>query len=175
MTQELDKFHEYCERTERACDALVLAYNPDFALSKNFRRNFYIPSVNSVEEAFGYSLRKLFGEKEGSYHWADAVKWATVRDLDKLDKRIREGTQEVISGDPDYQTIFEDYFSSLYERFEHTWIYMKGDFYRFADGKREEAFRKFQDFWNSGEKTRWNEIHRFMREYTYEDFAKKDN
>jgi hypothetical protein len=171
----IDKFKEKCNYWDRACDALVLAYNPENVLARSSGRNFYIPSGNRVEEAFGEALRKIFGVKQGSSHWADAVKWATVADLKKLESRILEGTQEAICGDSDYQTIFDGYLSASGGRFNHTWICMRGDFYRFEDRKREEARDKFDSFWTPEEKSRWQKIHRFMGEHTQEQYRRKEN
>lgn len=167
-------FKSYYELCNRSCDALVLAYSPTEVLAKDCERNFYIPSQNDVEEAFGFSLRKIFGEINGTNHWADSVKWGSVANLNKLEKRIKQGVGEIICGDKDYQTTFEGYLSSMWGNFNSTWVYLKGSLYGFREGKREIALEKFDKYWNKKEKSRWNEIHNFMREYTAEEFRKKN-
>ena len=167
------KLEDFHERTERSCDVLVLAYNPEKIIGRDFGRNFYIPGCSRVEEAFGFSLRKILGQKEGCSHWADCVKWGSIANLDKLEKRIYEGTSEVIIGDSDYQTIFESYLSSTWGKFDSTWIYGKGSLYRFREGKREIALKKFEDYWSEKEKTRWKQIQKFMREYSLRKFGAK--
>jgi hypothetical protein len=168
---EKDSWKKYCELCDRSCDALVLGYEPTNVLSGRF----YVPGVSNCEEGFGFALRKVFGEKNGLFHWADSVKWATVKDLNRLEPRILRGVQEVVSGDPDYQTEFDQYFSSLGRRFEHHWVFLKGDLYKFIDGEREKAVELFDGFWNETEKNRWREIHGFMREYTANEFRGKDD
>lgn len=169
------KYKAFSDLNRRSCDALVLAYNPRQILDSYCDRGFYIPSCHGVEESYGVALRKMFGTKEGSGHWADAVQWATIKSLSKLEKRIEEGVWTVVSGDPDYQTIFEGHFSSFSGKLEHAWIYMKGDLYRFRKGKREQALDDFDKFWNDSEKKQWAQIHKFMREYTREEYKKKGN
>lgn len=164
------EYSKYVELTNRSCDALVLAYSPEESLTKNCGRNFYIPECSKIEESFGFSLRKIFGEINGTNHWTDSVKWGNVANLNKLEKRIVTGTEEIICGDPDYQTIFEGYFSSSNINLENTWIYGRGSFYGFAEGKRETALGKFEEYWNKKEKSRWDEIHKIMREYTKQIF-----
>lgn len=159
---------------DRACDALVLAYDPSKALTVYCGRNLYIPSGHDVEEAFGVSLRKIFGRQDGEgCHWADAVKWPTIANRNKIEKRIHEDVWKVVSGDPDYQTIFDGYLSMSTGRFEHDWVYMKGDMWAFAPGKREEALNKFNRYWRSKEKEQWTQIHKFMREYTAKQYKEK--
>jgi hypothetical protein len=166
-----NRMKKYFELNDRSCDALVLAYNLENRLEKGL--SFYIPRSSEVEEAFGVALRKIFGTKEGSCHWADSVNWALVRELNSLDKRIHNGVFEVVSGDSDYQTIFEGYLSSSGGKFDSTWIYLKGDLYRFKEGKRKEALLKFENFWDEREKSRWKEIHKLMREYTQRQYEVK--
>jgi len=158
----------------RSCDALVLGYSPKQALGRDFGHVFYIPCSSDCEEAFGEALRKIFGARQGGSHWADHVRWSQVEHLEKLEKRILEGAQESIIGDPDYQTGFDMHFSSLNGRFESTWEYGKGTLYRFSDGRRDDALRKFEEFWNDAEKNRWKEIHGFMREHTQKQYQEKD-
>jgi hypothetical protein len=167
------EWEKHCELVDRSCDALVLAYSPNQILGRDFGKNFYIPSCHNVEEAFGYSLRKTFGRKEAECHWADAVKLSMVANLDKLEKRILNGVKEVFSGHPEEQNYFGMYFSGLSGRFEQTWIFLKGDLYKFREGKREEAIQKFQMFWNEEERNRWKQLHEFMRKYTLKEFKKK--
>jgi hypothetical protein len=168
--REIDK---YFELNDRSCDALVLGYSPYNILGKDFGNNFYIPSCSDVEEAFGYSLRQILGKKSGACHWADSAKWGTIANLDKLEDRIHGGVFEVVSGDSDYQTIFEDYLSSTWGKFDSTWIYGKGSLYRFREGKREVALKKFEDYWNEKEKSRWKQIYEFMKKYTHSQFEEK--
>lgn len=167
------QYSKYVELTSRSCDALVLAYSPKEVLAKNCGRNFYIPSHENVEEAFGFSLRKILGEKDGINHWADSAKWGSVANLNRLEKRIKSGVGEVICGDSEYQTIFEGYLSSSCGNFESTWIYLKGSLYGFAEEKREIAENKFEEYWNLKEKEKWGEIHKIMREYTKQSFERK--
>lgn len=168
-----EKFEKSFESSQRSCDALVLAYFPGNVLGRNSENSFYIPSSHRVEEAFGYSLRKIFGEKEESVHWADAVKWGTIKDLKKLEPRILEGTREIVMGDRDYQTTFESYLSGVSGKFGDLWICGKGSLYRFIKGGRKEALQKFNDYWNEQEKKRWREIHKFMRKCTKKEFEGK--
>jgi hypothetical protein len=167
-------FEKLCELEDRSCDALVLAYNPSEALGSAYDGPFYIPSCSEVEEAFGYSLRKIFGPKQGCTHWADSIKWDLVAGLNKLEKRIREGVGEATGGDRNYMTFFQMYLSMNFNpRFQSPWIYMTGDLYRFSKGKREETLEKFENFWNEKEKSRWIVIHDFMREYTAKQYKDK--
>ena len=167
MEKELEKKWEL---EGRICDALVLAYSPSEIIAKEDGRNFYIPSKCRIEEAFGNSLRKIFGKKDGGSHWADSVEWNTIANLEKLEKRILKGTKEIICGNSDYQNVFDLYLSSLSSNFEHVWVYWLGDLYQFNYGKREEALEKFQNYWTQKEKGRWNQIHKFMREDTKRQF-----
>lgn len=168
-----DERKRYGEFLDRACDALVLGYSPSNVLESDVSRGgFYIPSSCDVEEALGYSLRKIFGQKEGGCHWADSVKWGTIANLGRLEKRILKGTRDVIWGG-DQQTRFEIYLSAFSEIFDHIWIFRKGDLYKFYNGKKEEAIQKFKDYWDKQERSRWKEIHKFMREYTKKDFERK--
>lgn len=167
------KWEEHCEFMDRSCDALVLAYSPNHALGHDFEKGFYIPYSYDVKEAFGYSLRKIFGQKVGACHWADAVKWPTIANLERLEKRVLDGAKEVICGSPGSLTTFDLYLSHLAGRFEHIWIYRKGNLHRFREGRRKEAIQKFRDYWNEQETARWGEIHKLMREHTKKDFEGK--
>lgn len=164
------KKHSY--EMDRSCDALVLAYSPEQVLGRDFGRDLYIPSGGDVEEAFGEALRKFFGEKEGSYHWADSVRWNTIANQNKIEERIREGIWEVVSGDSDYQTIFNGYLSSS-GIFNHAWFSGIDDLYCFKKDKRELALGEFEIYWNVCEKEQWAQIHEFMRDYTKEQFKHK--
>jgi len=157
---------------QRTCEALVLAYSPDQPLDRGFG-GYYIPSCYDIEEAFGYALRKIYGEQEGGFHWADRVRWVTVANLEQLDSRILEGVRKVICGNPDHQTVFEGSFSFLHGKFEHHWVFMKGDLYRFREGSRERALEDFRTFWTEVEQRTWERIHVFMREYTIMEYEKK--
>jgi hypothetical protein len=173
MTEK--KVDKYFEITNRACDALVLGYNSRDILGKDFEKNFYIPCCSEIESSFGFALRKILGVKKGYIHLADCVRWDTIADLDKLEKRIYEGANEVIIGDPEYETIFSSYLHGLNSRnFESTWIYLRGDLYRFRKEKREEALEKFENFWTEKEKKRWKEVHNFMRSYTVKNYKEKE-
>jgi hypothetical protein len=146
---------------------LVLAYDPLKVLGEEGGEIFYITSRPDVETAFGYSLRKIFGEKEGISWEGDYVKWDTIKELKKLESRILNETKKVIMGYPGETTYFESYLSGANQTgMCHLWIYGKGDIYGFADGKRTEALEKFSQYWNEQEKNRWCEIHKFMREFT---------
>lgn len=170
MNEELKK---QTEHLDRSCDALVLAYDPTQVLKADFSRKFYIPGCSHVEKAFGYALREIFGTQNGTSHWTDSVKWPTVANIDKLEKRILEGTREAICGDSDYQRRFNIYLFDLSGLFEHTWTSMMGEFYRFRDGRRKQALSQFGDYWNEQEKRRWGEIHKLMREYTQKNLKRK--
>lgn len=169
MNKGLKESLDYPTRT---CDALVLAYSPSQILAKGYGRNFYIPSQVNIEEAFGDSLRKIFGKKECGSHWADAVEWGTIANLEKLEKRILQGTKLVINGDPDYQTWFGQYFS-LSNKLDHLWVSGLGDLYRFQEGERKKAIQEFESYWTNEEKSRWKQIQGFMRKHTKEKFNKK--
>lgn len=160
MDKELEKRFEIKNRN---CEALVLAYQPNQTIAHDRGRGFYIPSRSDVEGAFGYALRNIFGEMRAGSHWADSVRWNTIKDLDKLEKRILEGSQSVICGQYDIQTFFDSYLSSMSGRLEHTWIYMAGDFYRYLPGEREKAKKNFENYWTEEEKKRWKQIHKLMR------------
>jgi hypothetical protein len=160
--------HESYRVTLRNCDALVLGYDPKEVLTAE---TFYIPDRNNVEEAFGYSLRKVLGEKKGIY-W-EYIGWIAVKHLDKLEKRILEGIEEVTGGDREYMTTFSHYLSSMSGRFENHFTYGKGTFYRFLGKQREQALKDFEDYWTKREKSRWQEIHKFMREHTQKQFKQK--
>lgn len=161
------KMDEFLERTDRACDALVLGYNP----KKLIAEDYYIPGQFSVEEAFGFALGKIFGIQEQFRSWGP---WRVIPQDIPLEKRILDLTGEVITGDPDYQTRFGMYLNNDF-RFEPTWIYLKGDLYRFNPGKREVALEEFERYWNKQEKERWEQIHQFMREHTQKEFKRKGN
>lgn len=167
-------WEKHSELLDRTCEALVLAYQPNQVLARDYDRKFYIPSHASIEEAFGYSLRSVFGTKEGGSHWADGVRWNTIDNLDDLEERIKTGSMNVLGGHPDEQTRFESYLSGYSPYFEHEWIYLKGDFYRFRQGKRKEALQNFSEYWSEEEGKRWKQLHKFMREYTQKEFEKKD-
>ena len=159
---------------DRSCDSLVLAYSPDQVLGHNYRDDFfYIPSSSSIERAVGYSLRKIFGGREAGGGWRDLVEWLTIANLERLEHRILEGMKKAIERYPDCKPPLEEYLSSL--NFEDHWIYIKGNMYRFKDGKREEALQKFNDYWNEQERLRWEQIHNFMRECTQRDFKRKNS
>ncbi len=160
------EYQRYQELNDRSCDALVLSYSPYRRLVSDCDRSFYIPSQGNVEESFGESLRKLLGETKGSSHWADSVRWNNIEGLDKLERRILEGTRKILIGPADYRTPFENYLSELWGKFEHAWIYGRGDFYRFRKGRRAEALEKFKNYWTPKEKVRWEQIHTFMGEHT---------
>ena len=77
--------------------------------------------------------------------------------------------------DEDIKRLFEGYFSGFASsNFESTWIFLKGDLYRFREGRREQAIEKFETFWTTREKSRWSEIHNFMREYTAKSYREKE-
>lgn len=154
---------------DRACDALALAYNPN----KPIASDYYIPSYRDVEEAFGFALRRIYGEKSGSSHWADSVRWSTVRNLDQLDKRIYHGVWKAVAGDWETMTLLQHYFSPLHGVLESLWVFLKGNLHRFKEGAREKAMEEFQRFWTDAEKTTWRKIHRFMRQYTKQEFERK--
>jgi hypothetical protein len=162
------KYYEsLIELEDRACDALVLAYNPKEVLGECFSGNFYIPTQGDVEEAFGVALREVLGKQKGSPHWADRVMWNTIL-LDELEERIRKGTFDSINGNPDTQTLFGNYLLS-------DLILEHGveELYRFQDGKREVVLKQFEEFWDEKEKARWTLIHHFMRDYTAEQYSKR--
>jgi hypothetical protein len=170
--RNLDKLFEL---EERSCDALILAYDPCEVLTKAYDEIFYIPSKRVVEESFGFALRNIFGSEQGASHWADFIKWGGIKNLNKLEKRIHDGVGEATGGDHEYLNYFDTYLSMNFNpSIQYTWVYMKGDFYRFSKGKREEALDKFEKFWNEKEKSRWNEIHEFMRAYTKKEYGKKN-
>ena len=166
-----DKGIKDYELIERSCDSLVLAYSPDHVLGSNYRSYFYIPSSENIQRAVGYSLRKILGGREAGGGWRDLVEWLTIANLEKLEPRILKGMKGAIDRYPDCKPPFEEYLSSL--NFENHWVYLKGDMYKFKDGKREEALQKFNDYWNEKEKSRWEQIHNFMREYTQKKFEEK--
>jgi hypothetical protein len=156
------------------CGALVLAYSIEQPLVRSCGQEFYIPSQCEVQTAFGYSLKKIFGEiKEFSY-FDDEINWHAIKDLGKLERRIKEGIGGITNGDRDYQNIFEMYLSGIWGTFEHIWVYGKGDFYRFKDRKREEIDRKFDKYWTKLEKAQWTQIHEFMREYAQKNMKIKN-
>jgi len=162
---------DFEERTDRVCDALVLGYNPNNSLGRDYRGDFYIPGQFSVEEAFGFALGEIFGIQERFRNWGS---WRVVPNDINLEKRILNGVSEVITGDPDYQTIFGMYINSDF-RFDNTWIYLKGTLHKFREGKREAALTEFETYWNKQEKARWEQIHKFMREYSKREFKRKGN
>lgn len=166
-------YEENYQSKLRVCDALVLGYDSKDVLAVDDERKFYIPSRDTVEEAFGYSLRSIFGTKKEGSHWADNVRWLTIKRLDKLEKRILEGTKDIITGNPDYQTFFENYFSDFSGRFNSYFVYMKGTFYMFRTEQRKKAVQEFQSYWTAKEKARWAQIHNYMRQYTRKEFKQK--
>ena len=166
-------YNQIMELSDRSCDALVLAFSPNQVIGRDYEKGFYIPSSSDVERAYGHSLRKILGRKDGGNHWSDAVLWGNINNINKLEKRIHNGTSQVICGDHQYQTIFEGYLSSMSMNFGHMFMYGKGDIYRFLEGQREKTSQKFKAFWTKEEKKRWDKIHKFMREYTQENIIAK--
>lgn len=170
ITQEADT---YIDLTDRSCEALVLACQPKEILIRSGGKDFYIPSQSRIEEAFGASLRKMLGIKRGCPHWADSVGWDTIRNLDTLPKRLREGTFESTRSEGEYQNPLESFMSATWGQFGQEWRYLKGDFFRFREGKREEAKEKFEQYWTDKEKEIWQQIHEGMRDHTL-IWAKKE-
>jgi len=172
MSREKDKT---LELYDRSCDALVLAYSPQIVLGRDKENTFYIPSSKEVGRAFGYSLRKILGKKEGGSHWTDSVYWGAIANLDKLEPRILEGTEKVLRGSKNTNSYFEGYYSSgILRNFGNLFIFGKGDLYRFLHGKRKPTLENFRAYWNEKEKGRWKDIHKFMREFTKKEFERKN-
>ena len=162
---------QHYEFMDRTCDALVLAYSPANVLGMAHGDGFYIPPGERVGEALEHALIKILGQKNGSFHWDEAVKWETIANLKKLEKRISEGTHEVFSGGCDIP--LNRYLSLVSGVFEHFWICMTGDMYRFVRDEREKAEQKFTAYWTEEERMRWKQIHKFMRECTKREYKKK--
>lgn len=108
------------------CKSLVLAYSEDQPVIKCGNSPYFIPNCFRVEEDFGCALRDIFGRKDGECSWNDRVKWSTVKNLEKLNKRILRGTQKIILSECDYASNFELFLSTSRRNFQVEWRYGVG-------------------------------------------------
>ncbi len=132
---------ERFELTRRSYDALVLTYSPKKVISRDSENVFYIPSTERIKESFEHSIKSI----------------------DKLEKRIEEGTRGVSKNERDRMSSFDRYFlPDLSINLAHTWVRGMGDLYRFKKGERKKALQNFDDYWNNKEKEQWEQIQELM-------------
>lgn len=145
-TKEKFDFMAWCEFTDKTCDAILVRLN------KNVIYDYPIPSPHDLGQFLESATRQVCGEKPPKYiDNGGYISKDNLKDKRKIRPRVLDGLIRVVNCSRDENSKLHNRLFSNNWMFGHEWFFMKGDFFRWRPGEKEEAMEGVEQYFTKSE------------------------